>query len=295
MVKSIIGLLFLVLLIKPESKENSPVNEGKTLTATEIVNLIKNNVTFKWQDKTVDTFKGGNPEDEVKGIATTFIATFDVLKKAKSKGLNFIMTHEPTYYNHFDETAQFEDDKVVAEKMRFIKDNHLIIFRFHDHWHMTNPDGIITGMISKLGWGEYLQDKKNMIFELPKMTVKDLATSLQKEFNAPAVRVVGDPGMEVTNAALVVGAPGSMPQIKSLERDDMEVLIAGETHEWETVEYVRDAVSMGKKKALILIGHLNSEEAGMNYCAEWLKGFIKDIPVEFIPSGDPLWNPQLIE
>ena len=295
MVKSIIGLLFLGLLINPESKDNSPANEGKTLTATEIVNLIKNNVTCKWQDKTVDTFKGGNPEDEVRGIATTFMATFDVLKKAKSKGLNFIITHEPTYYNHFDETAQFEDDKVVAEKMRFIKENHLIIFRFHDHWHMTNPDGIITGMISKLGWGKYLRDKKNLIFELPKMTVKDLASSLQKKFSATTVRVIGNPGMEVTNAVLVVGAPGSMPQIKSLERDDVEVLIAGETHEWETVEYVRDAVSMGKKKALILIGHLNSEEAGMNYCAEWLKGFIKDIPVEFIPSGDPLWNPQLIE
>ncbi|MEJ2618533.1 MAG: Nif3-like dinuclear metal center hexameric protein, partial [Ignavibacteriaceae bacterium] len=121
------------------------------------------------------------------------------------------------------------------------------------------------------------------------------ATSLQKKFNATAVRVVGNPDLEITNAALVVGAPGSIPQIKSLERNDVEVLIAGETHEWETVEYVRDAVSMGKKKALILIGHLNSEEAGMDYCAEWLKGFIKDMPVEFIPAGDPLWNPQLKE
>jgi putative NIF3 family GTP cyclohydrolase 1 type 2 len=296
MKKRIISLLlFGVLLVNPQSRNNLSANKGNKMTATEIVNLIKKNVTCQWQSKTVDTFKGGNPDDEVKGIATTFMATFDVLKKAKSKGLNFIITHEPTYYNHFDETAQFEDDKVVAEKMRFIKENHLIVFRFHDHWHMTNPDGIITGMISRLGWGKYLQDKNNLIFVLPKMTVKDLATSLQEKFNATAVRVVGYPGMEVTNAALVVGAPGSMPQIKSLERDDVEVLIAGETHEWETVEYVRDAVSMGKKKALILIGHLNSEEAGMDYCAEWLKGFVKDTPIEFITSGDPLWNPQLIK
>ncbi len=294
--KGIISLLsLLILLVIPESKNHSSADEGNAMTATEIVNLIKNNVTCQWQLKTVDTFKGGNPDDEVKGIAITFMATFNVLKKAKSKGLNFIITHEPTYYNHYDETAQFEDDNVVTEKMRFIKENHLIIFRFHDHWHMINPDGIITGMISKLGWGKYLQDKNNLIFVLPKMTVKKLASSLQKKFNATAVRVVGNPDMEVTNAALVVGAPGSMPQIKSLERDDVEVLIAGETHEWETVEYARDAVSMGKKKALVLIGHLNSEEAGMDYCAKWLKGFIKDTPIKFIPSGDPLWNPQIIE
>ena len=294
MEKGILNLLFfLIILINPEIKNHTPSNKGNKMTANEIVNLIKNNVTCKWQSKTVDTFKGGNPDDEVKGIATTFMATSDVLKKAKSKGLNFIITHEPTYYNHFDETAEFENDKVVAEKMRFIKENHLIIFRFHDHWHMTNPDGIITGMITKLGWGKYLKDKNDLIFVLPEMTIKELASSLQKKFNATAVRVVGNPYMKVTNAALVVGAPGSIPQIKSLEREDVEVLIAGETHEWETVEYVRDAVSMGKKKALILIGHLNSEEAGMDYCAGWLKGFIKNIPIEFIPSGDPLWNPSL--
>lgn len=251
MEKSIINLLFFLRsLIHPEVKNNSPVNEGLNMTAKDIVNLIKKNVTCQWRSNTVDTFKSGNPDDEVKGIATTFMATFDVLKKARSTGLNFIITHEPTYYNHLDETAQFEDDKVVAEKMEFIKENHLIVFRFHDHWHMTEPDGIIEGMIAKLGWGKYLKDKDNLIFTLPQTTVKLLAYALQEKFNATAVRVVGNPGIEVSNAALVVGAPGAIPQIKSLEREDVEVLIAGETHEWETVEYVRDAVSMGKKKAL---------------------------------------------
>lgn len=294
MAKAIINLLiFLILLINPEIKEHSPANEGNKMTANDIVNLIKKNVTCRWQLNTVDTFKGGDPNEGVKGIAVTFTATFDVLKNAKSKGLNFVITHEPTYYNHYDETSQFDDDKVVEEKMQFIKDNHLIVFRFHDHWHMTNPDGIIVGMIAKLGWAKYLKDKNNLIFTIPRTTIKELASFFQEKFNATAVRVVGNPDMEITNAALVVGAPGSMPQIKSLERDDVEVLIAGETHEWETVEYVRDAVSMGKKKGLILIGHLNSEEAGMDYCSEWLKEFVKDIPVEFIPSGDPLWNPAL--
>jgi putative NIF3 family GTP cyclohydrolase 1 type 2 len=287
------SLIFLTFFIGSDVKKVSYDQDDTKMTANDIVNLIKKNITCQWHSKTVDTFKGGNPEDQVKGIATVFMATFDVLKKAKSKGLNFIITHEPTYYNHFDETAQFEDDKIVAEKMRFINENHLIVFRFHDHWHMTNPDGIIVGMIDKLGWKKYQVDKDELIFNLPKTSVKQLAISLQKRFDATAVRVVGNPDMEITNAALVVGAPGSMPQIKYLEREDVDVLIAGETHEWEKVEYVRDAVSMGKKKALILIGHLNSEEAGMGYCAEWLKGFVKDFPIEFIPAGDPLWNPEL--
>jgi len=55
--------------------------------------------------------------------------------------------------------------------------------------------------------------------------------------------------------------------------------------QWETYEYMRDAVSQGRKKAIIFLGHITSEEPGMEYCAQWLKGFIKDIPITFISSG----------
>ena len=54
------------------------------------------------------------------------------------------------------------------------------------------------------------------------------------------------------------------------QRDDVEVLLAGETVEWETVEYTRDATDSGSRKALILLGHNNSEEAGMERLAPWL-------------------------
>ncbi|MDN5211513.1 hypothetical protein QQ020_05610 [Fulvivirgaceae bacterium BMA12] len=47
------------------------------------------------------------------------------------------------------------------------------------------------------------------------------------------------------------------------------------------------------KKGLIIMGHADSEEAGMEYCARWLKGFIKEVPVTFIPAGNPLWSPNL--
>ena len=58
-----------------------------------------------WRAQTVDTFKAGNPEALVRGIATTGMATFDVLKRAAGEGRNFVITHEPTFYNHLDQTA----------------------------------------------------------------------------------------------------------------------------------------------------------------------------------------------
>ena len=74
-----------------------------------------------------------------------------------------------------------------------------------------------------------------------------------------------------------------------MQRDDVEVLAIGEVPEWETVEYVSDAAAEGKRKALILLGHIPSEQPGMDDCAEWLKTFVKEVPVEFIPTRAIFW------
>ena len=264
----------------------------KTFTAGEVISRIKRNVTCAWQEETVDTYKGGDPTMEVTGIATTFLATLEVLKKAKAKGLNLIITHEPTFYNHLDETEQFAGDAIVAEKQQYIKDNGLIVFRFHDHIHQTRPDGIFKGVVDQLGWGSFEQGQRPYTYKLPETNLKDLSDQLKRTFQSETIRVVGNPDMTLTDVGLVLGAAGSTRQIAALQSDDVEVLIIGETHEWETVEYVRDAVNMGRKKALILLGHANSEEAGMAYCAEWLKTFIAEVPIEFVPAGDPFWTPQ---
>jgi putative NIF3 family GTP cyclohydrolase 1 type 2 len=72
----------------------------------------------------------------------------------------------------------------------------------------------------------------------------------------------------------------------------VDVLVVGETREWELVEYAQDAISSGQKKGLIVLGHVVSEQSGMKLCAEWLKGFIKEVPIEFIPAPEPFWSPS---
>ena len=81
------------------------------------------------------------------------------------------------------------------------------------------------------------------------------------------------------------------PRIPILSRPDVDVLICGETREWEVVEYAQDAISAGQKKALLVLGHVVSEQAGMKYCAEWLKTFVTDVPIEFVAAAEPFWSP----
>jgi putative NIF3 family GTP cyclohydrolase 1 type 2 len=259
-------------------------------TAREIVAEIQKQVGVPWKEKTVDTFKAGNPDAPVMGIAVTMMATMDVLDRASAKGLNFVITHEPTFYSHEDVPEGMpESDPVWAEKRAFIEKHGMVVWRFHDHWHMRKLDGIEAGMVHALGWERYQNAENRYLFVLPETTVKKLAEEVAKKLDSPVVRVVGEPEMKVTKVGLSPGFAGFVRETHALESDDVQVLLVGETREWETVEYTADAVTQGRKKALIVLGHIPSEQAGMEECTRWLKGFVKDVPVEFVATEEPWW------
>jgi putative NIF3 family GTP cyclohydrolase 1 type 2 len=268
--------------------QNKP---GETpMTAQQVIAAIIKNTGAATIPNTVDIIKEGDPQTPVKGIITTMFATMDVLKEAVAKNCNLIIVHEPLYYNHLDETSQLQNDPVFIEKKKFINDNKLVIWRFHDYIHSMRPDGIETGMVARLGWENYLVKGTSNKFLMPETTLNDLLKNLKKTFPKNAFYVVGKPDMKVRNISMAVGAPGSAWHIRLLEDKNVDVVLAGESQQWETYEYMRDAVAQGRNKAIIFLGHINSEESGMEYCAQWLKDFIKNIPVTYIECGPSFWS-----
>lgn len=268
--------------------------QPKALTAREVVSLIQQHSGVAWNGPTVDTFKAGDPDTPVAGIATTMMATYEVLRLAAAQGANLIITHEPTFYTHEDKTESLAaaNDPVWREKEAFIAEHHLVVWRFHDHWHMRRPDGILSGMTDALGWQRYQNSEVPNLYVLPRTTVNALAKDIQERIGIKILRVVGNPDLEVTKVALMPGAAGTQRHLEMLRRDDVQVLVIGEVPEWETIEYVADAAAEGHKKALILMGHIPSEQAGMAACAEWLKAFITTVPVVFVPTAEPFWMPH---
>src|ERR1700730_15514497 len=123
--------------------------DGGELTARQVIERIQSHVGVPWRAETVDTFKAGDPDTKVTGVATTMMATYDVLVRAAAEGKNLVITHEPTFYTHQDKTDTLaqEADQVWSEKEKFIRGHHMVVWRFHDHWHMHRPDGIMTGVV----------------------------------------------------------------------------------------------------------------------------------------------------
>jgi putative NIF3 family GTP cyclohydrolase 1 type 2 len=238
---------------------------------------------------TVDTCKSGDPTRQVTGIVTTFLASYEVIQRAIELGANLIITHEPTFYGHRDEVDWLAGDSVYEAKRQLLEKNGIVVWRFHDYWHSYQPDGIITGVIKELGWEKYARPDTGSfpIYALPPTSVRDLALHLKGKLGAQVVRVVGSLEMICRRAGLAVGASGGRWHIQFLGKEDVDVLIAGEVSEWETAEYVRDAGAQGKKLALILVGHANSEEPGMEYLVEWLRPRFPDLAISHVPTGDP--------
>jgi putative NIF3 family GTP cyclohydrolase 1 type 2 len=291
--RSFSGCAFLFLAVSLNA--NSAAAQAKPLTAREVVARIQARVGIPWMPQTVDTFKAGNPDAEVKGIAVTMMATLDVLQRAAAAGQNLVITHEPTFFNHLDkpdDLEQKENDPVLAAKRAFIEQHDLMIWRFHDHWHRMKQDGIETGMTHALGWESFQDSGNQYVFAIPETDLDHLAIDLKRKLKIRVVRVVGDPKLRVKKVALVPGSSGFAKETRALEISDVQVLVTGEPREWETVEYVADAVTEGKSKALIILGHIPSEQAGMEECARWLKTFVSEVPVEFVPAREPFWSPK---
>ena len=258
----------------------------KQLNANQIIGLIKKNVTCPWSSQTVDTFKSGNPNDAVTGVAVCMFADMKVLKQAVASNCNLIIAHEPTFYSHTDETKLLGNDPVFRDKLKYINDHQLIIWRFHDHIHSTKPDGIYFGMVEKLGWRKNQADSSMIHFKFEKQKLSVFISRLKQIFPGSMFRVIGDPEMIVTNVAFSAGAPGAATHLRLLQEENTDLLVAGEAPEWETYQYAYDAQLQGKNKAVIFLGHALSEAAGMNYCARWLKGFLPPyLNIRFIESG----------
>lgn len=231
---------------------------------------------------TVDTVKAGDPSQELRGIAVTFLANCDVIETAAHLGANLLITHEPTFYNHPDQTDWLQDDTVYDAKRKLAEEKGLVIWRFHDYLHSIPPDRTVIGLQNALQWESNGSADESFMCTIPAISLRELGLYVKQQLGLQMIRMVGDPASQCERIALLPGFPPAPWQMGTLRTAD--VLITGEIHEWETSEYVRDANQLGLPKGLIVIGHAGSEEPGMRAIIPWIQERLPGVPIEFISS-----------
>ena len=273
------------------------------LTAAAVVRRIQTALGGDWPSAGPDGFKAGDPSTVVKGIATTAMATMDVLQQAVQANTNLIVTYEPTFYSRADGAvdsppgrggATGDNDFVIKAKREFIEKNGLVVFRLRDHWQIRKENDMVTGLAGALGWrARAVSDKAgngNAVYEIPAATAEATVAVIRSKLKLRAgLRVVGDRNAIIRRVLLI---PGSMTATTMwLRYSEVDMIVAGEVREWENTHYAADIFTSGEKRALVTIGRVVSEDPGMAVCAEWLKTIVKEVPAKWIGVGDPYWRP----
>jgi putative NIF3 family GTP cyclohydrolase 1 type 2 len=263
------------------------------LPAATIVERIKAHVGIPWRTQTVDRIVAGRPETPIRGVASVMMATFEMIRRAQAAGLNMVVTHESTFFSHLDDTRLLVDDPTYLVKRAFIDEHGIVIFHLHDHWHGLQPiDGIAAGMTRELGWERNVDPGNFRQFTFDGVPLARFAQDMRAKLGIRVMRVIGDPSLPIRRAAASWGNCSLFPGVAYLNAAQVDVLIVGETLEWELVEYVQDTISRGQAKALIILGHVMSEQGGMKYFADWLRPIVPEVDVRFLPAPEPYWSPD---
>nr|WP_262360941.1 Nif3-like dinuclear metal center hexameric protein [Gorillibacterium timonense] len=236
-------------------------------------------------ETTVDELNPGGIDTEASGIVTAFTASHFVIEQALAFGANLVISHEGIYYSHRGDQEWLKKDPVYLDKERLIGESGIAIYRFHDGIHRYKPDGIMQGLLRELKWESYVTEQQPTaaVLELPEMELAAIAAYLKRQLKLSYVRVAGDFSLLCRKVGVLAGYRGSGELVIPLLQDkDLDLIIAGEGPEWEAPEYIKDAVHQGRGKALIMLGHAESEAPGMKVLAEQLAARYPDIPVHYV-------------
>ena len=275
------------------------IDRSKFYDTNEALELCVKTSTAKF-DETVEVhIKPGadsrHADQPVTGVVTTFMATFDVIQEAVRQGKNFIITHEPTWFTGTDKTDWCQNDSVYLAKRKYLEDHGITVWRLHDHMHMgCEVDYIYEGLLQELDWKQYLQpdEKFPWIYEIPETTIGALADLCKEKLGMDTVQIIGSPDMKVKRVGILVGGGSlgfgveEMP-MQVMERNRLDLMMAGDITEWTICAYINDAYQMGMNRGMLTLGHERSEEAGMKYLASWMQERFPDLPISFVDAKEP--------
>ncbi len=235
-----------------------------------------------------DGLKWGRLEQEVHSVATTWMASMDVIRKAAERGADLIVAHEPTFWFHGtpenDELAQCERAGIdMTFKTDLLAEHGMAVIRAHNCWDPYPVYGIEACLRERLGLPEPtpLPGAGHHVYDLPETSLSDLARHCRERMGMACVRVSGRLEKTVRRIALAYGAASGAERYYAAWRAGVDAIVTGEQCEWCAI---RPAIDMDL--GVIELGHSNSEADGMEGLARLLREHFPSVPIEHIPTGD---------
>lgn len=266
-----------------------------------VINRVKLYYKGGIDDSTTrDKILFGNPDKECTGIAITLWASMEVIQKAADAGANLLICHEALFWNHGDHTDWLQEQKNQAflKKKQLLESSGIVVWRNHDYIHSGIPvnnqycDGIFYGFAKKMNWESYIVGTCGIptIFEIPEVDIPILAKQMMQKLQLNGLRLIGNRNTKVRKVCLCLHIWGDAEDnqiIHATDHENYDVLLPGELVDFTVAEYIKDCGLQGMNKAMLIPGHFNIEEPGMEYMLQYVEKAIgTPISCIYIPSKD---------
>lgn len=250
-----------------------------------------------WVDwsSTVDTFKAGSPETEVRGIAVAWQSTWPAMKEAHERGCNLFVTHETTFYTPKEDDPALFTSSPAREKRAWLEETGMMVYRCHDVWDVMPEYGVLDSWAAGLGLvGPPLAAQKYYaVYTAPAgaHTVGDLARHVldcTAAIGQDLVQFVGAADTlhrPVTRVAIGTGAitrVGIMAVLGAADGRQPDCLIVTDDGFWTS----RDGCwALDAGLPLLVVNHGTAEEWGLANLARYLRSQWPEVPVHHIEQG----------
>lgn len=271
---------------------------------SEVIQTIKDHHYKQWgsqvitEETTRDRVLYGSEllDRECTGIVTTIYASVEVIKEAHRRGANLIVPHEALFWNHGDRTDWLQDNKTFQLKKQLLDETGIVVWRDHDHihagldWDGRRVDGIFYGLAEELGWTQYLAEEGQFnTYVIPRTPTREVAQYLMEKMGLKCMKTMGniDGYSEKIYLPFHIIGPADNSELAHIEENNIDTLMCAEITDFTVAIYMRDGAQLGLPKAVLVPGHFNIEEPGMQWFGEvYLPTILPDIPVSYVQAGD---------
>jgi len=267
------------------AQASSPGTAGTAPKAVEIKDYLWS-LDRGWMDfdKTVDVFKAGDPSTVVKGIAVGWMPYEWAIRKALELGCNMFVTHEPTYYDHWDKNQDVFRFDGARRKRELVEKSGIVILRCHDLWDQYPGEGVPDSWARTLGFSQPVDGTGwYRVFDVSGRTAIDVARQVAKMtayLGQDSVQLIGDENRKVSRAAIGCGAITPFQRFLETYRADLAICTDDGFTYWQDGAL---AIDMGIP--VIIVNHPVAEDYSMKTLADHLRKKYPGLPVHFISEG----------
>ncbi len=276
--------------------ERVPGRSGnQCITAGEVNRYLRS--LCEVSEPSVDRIIIGDPDTPVKKIGTAWMPYWSTLKEAVKQGVNVLVVHEPTFYDHWDlsnnpwnsiespSPGQQEMQETIDKKIKWITENGLVIIRCHDVWDKIPDIGIPYAFGNALGFDNEDIIRKDTYYNVyrtnpePAIDVARMIASKLEGVGQPGVAFYGEENHMVRTVGVGTGCICNPVEFMHLS-PDLFIAIDDSVQTWVETTWAEDT-----GKPLVVVNHGTSEEFGIKLLNEHLKNAFREYEVLHYKQG----------